>query len=390
LNLMTRATITSLVVAALGLVGCGSKHSVNSLCDSPTPPPECSMTCSPTGPNTCPAGFHCSVGGTCDAECTPGGDECGPGMMCTDNGACVSTGGVDGPHNTAPDAECPAIHFTATPTIPSVEVLIDGSGSMTTSFGNTDRYTAVRDGLVGASGVITALQASVYFGAAVFTSDTPCPTLAKVARAMNDATAIQTLINSVSPGGTTPTAKSIDAVVADFATNPPPTGSPPIIVLATDGEPNSCTDSTTNPGPSITAAQNAYNAGIRLYILGLAGLNTTFLQDMANAGVGVQNGQPDAPYYTADSPQALQDAFNSIIGGVLSCDLTITGGQIDTSQASSGSVVLNGVTLVYGTDWILVNGTTIELTGQACDDLKSSSNPMVDATFPCGAVIIVP
>jgi len=391
---MTRAAFTSLVVAALGLVGCGSKHSVSSLCDSPTPPPECSVTCSPTGTNTCPAGFHCSVSGTCDAECTQGGDECGPGATCNPYGQCVSTavdgGGGDSTQNTGPDADCPAIHFTAMPTIPSVEVLIDGSGSMSTTDISPDRYTAVRNGLVGTSGVVTNLQAQVYFGAAVFTSDTPCPTLAKVPRALNNASAIQTLIDGVSPGGTTPTAKSIDAVVADFAANPPPSGSPPVIVLATDGEPNSCTSSTTNTGPSITAAQNAYNAGIRLYILGLAGLNTTFLQDMANAGVGVQAGQPDAPYYTANDPQSLTDAFNAIIGGVLSCDLSITGGQIDTTQASSGTVVLNGVTLVYGTDWILVNGTTIELVGQACDTLKSSANPMVDATFPCGAVVVVP
>jgi hypothetical protein len=43
---------------------------------------------------------------------------------------------------------------------------------------------------------------------------------------------------------------------------------------------------------------------------------------------------------------------------------------------------------MYGQDWTLVNGNTIELVGAACDTLKSSSNPSVDASFPCGSVIL--
>jgi hypothetical protein len=35
-----------------------------------------------------------------------------------------------------------------------------------------------------------------------------------------------------------------------------------------------------------------------------------------------------------------------------------------------------------------VGGNTIELIGAACDTLKTSSNPVVDASFPCGSVIL--
>ena len=37
---------------------------------------------------------------------------------------------------------------------------------------------------------------------------------------------------------------------------------------------------------------------------------------------------------------------------------------------------------------MLVGGNTIELIGAACDTLKTSSNPVVDASFPCGSVIL--
>jgi hypothetical protein len=51
-------------------------------------------------------------------------------------------------------------------------------------------------------------------------------------------------------------------------------------------------------------------------------------------------------------------------------------------------VTLNGNPLTHGTDWEAVNATTIRLIGGACDTLKSSNNPKVEASFPCGAVIL--
>src|SRR5260221_1072900 len=114
-------------------------------------------------------------------------------------------------------------------------------------------------------------------------------------------------------------------VTADFGANPPPAGSPPVILLASDGEPNSCGSNTTNAGPSIAAVKAAYTAGIRTFVIGLAGLNTQYLQNVANAGTGHVTGQPDAPYYTANDPASLVAGFNTIINGVLSCDLQLSG-----------------------------------------------------------------
>ncbi len=388
---MTRSLAAKTLFGSLllALAACGAKTNP-SICDvaSLNTNPACSMTCdaTPGVSTTCPAGFHCSADGMCDAQCDAT-HPCGDGFTCTADGNCMANNGSNDPGG--PDANCPAVHFTAMPTTPSVQLLIDRSGSMDMNDISPTRYKAIQTGI---NTVVGMLDQQVYFGASLFSADSPCPKLYSTAtRAKGNAAAIATLIASQQPGGNTPTAPSIDAVVADFAANPPPMGSPPVIILATDGEPNSCNDGTVNDPPSITAAQNAYTKGIRLFILGLAGLNTQFLQDMANAGTGVAAGQPNAPYYTANNTAGLEMAFQQIIGGVLSCDLAISssgGGTVDPTTAMNGTVTLNGVVLMYGTDWdVDPNGMVVHLLGAACTTLKNSANPNVDAEFPCGSVI---
>lgn len=289
----------------------------------------------------------------------------------------------------APDANCPSVNFMATSIVPSIHLVIDRSGSMGTNLPNTNttRYQAMRDALVGANGVVGQLQAKANFAASLYSSDNPCPRLYSTAsRTTNNFNQIKTLIDSMGPAGNTPTPAAITQTVAAFAANPAPPGSPPIIVLATDGLPNNCSGNDTQ-GESVVAAAGAYAAGIRTFVLGIAGVNDGFLQSMANAGQGVMQGQSNAKYYTANSPQELQTAFQQIIGGVVSCELAING-TVDPEAAKGGTVILNGMTLTYGTEWDVVNGSTIRLLGQACDILKSSTNPMVSATFPCGAVLL--
>jgi hypothetical protein len=94
-------------------------------------------------------------------------------------------------------------------------------------------------------------------------------------------------------------------------------------------------------------------------------------------------------FYTAKNPAELTAAFNTIVGGVLSCDLKLTGGTVDPGSAqTSGVVTLNGMTLAYGTDWTVDNdGVTLHLLGAACTTLKTTTNPTVDAAFSCGSVI---
>ena len=369
---------------AAATAACGPK-SPESLCSAVPAPTACQTACdpSPGATNTCPGGYHCSPDGKCDAQCTQGGAECGTGSVCSNDGYC-NNDGTGMPHEV--DANCPAVHFTPTPVIPSIELLLDRSGSMAGTDISPNRYAALRTGLTGSAGAVTSTQAQVYFGAALFSGDqNPCLTLAgyTTPRALNNATAIDALIAAHNPGGQTPTADAITQVTQGFAANPPPAGSPPIILLATDGEPNSCSGDT-NQQPSIDATKAAFAAGIKTYIVGLA-LNTGYLQKIANAGIGQTVG--NAPYYSASNPSQLVTAFNSIIAGAISCDLTINQ-HVDPGTAPQATVTLNGAALTFGSDWSLdANGMTIHILGAACTTLKSMPNAIVDATFPCGSVI---
>src|SRR5437773_6618037 len=100
---------------------------------------------------------------------------CGPhhGDPCLTNPADPSCNNLDG----ATDS-CPAVTFTAKPTTPTIELLLDQSGSMSSTFGTTTRYQAMQDALVGAgTGVVSQLQSKAYFGATLYTSAPACPNL---------------------------------------------------------------------------------------------------------------------------------------------------------------------------------------------------------------------
>jgi hypothetical protein len=265
-----------------------------------------------------------------------------------------------------------------------------------------EKYATVQTALVGTGGVVTQLQNQVIFGATLFSADPavnggptpPCPTLKRVGRAPNNRTPIADLIANNRPINLarTPTPPSIDSVVQDFMNTPAPQGSAPVIVLATDGLPNQCNNDTGTQGQSVAAARNAFMHGIKLYILAVGAINDVgaaqHVQDMANAGLGVQPGQPNAKAFSALNPAQLSDAFQQIIGGVLSCDLRLNG-EIDPAIAPDGVVTINTTTvLTFGTDWRLDNDNiTIHILGAACTMLKGLANPVVDAAFPCGTVI---
>jgi hypothetical protein len=400
-------------------------------------PDECQITCdpSPAAPNTCPSGFHCTPDGFCDQFCTPNSAECGDGYVCTADGRCIDDGTVD---PNGPDAACPAVVFNPTPQTPSIGLVVDQSGSMLYGLINnsndptdpviqaqrkaacaTDpncRLTAMRSVLTGANGVVTQLQSKAYFGSSQYTCDKEFPDatsalqLIDAPRALNNATAIDTALGMVSSTNSwnTPTFAAIDAMVADFVANPPPAGSPPAIILATDGLPTNCgtgagvaLDGNGNPGDAtvrkdavVAAAERAYATAvgafqhIPVYVLAL-NLDNTHFQEVANVGQGRPRGTTGAsaiPYYSTSNAADLQNAFLSIINGVLSCDLSLTQ-AIDMTLAANGTVTLNGQPLTFGSDWILVDPTTIRLQGGACTTLKTAMNPSIMASFPCEAVL---
>jgi hypothetical protein len=189
--------------------------------------------------------------------------------------------------------------------------------------------------------------------------------------------------------GDTPTGESITSVTKDLvAFNQP---GPKIIVLATDGEPDTCAVPNPQMGQpeSIKAAQDAFAAGVKTFVISVgAEVSDAHLQDVANAGAGLAIGGADkAPFYKALDPQALVKAFDTIINGVRSCTLKLNG-TIDQAGAASGKVSLDGMLLGYNdpNGWRLAAPDEIELLGSSCDAIKMGDH-LISVEFPCGIVV---
>lgn len=369
----------------LAVTACGNADLTDGPCDQANPPPECSETCAVD--TDCPFGFYCGADGACTADCTPGEFSCPDGEICDNRGRCVTDPMSDG-------GTCPSVTVTLDPVTPTIMFLIDQSGSMTTAFsGGNDRWQSVRSALVDpTNGVVTTLQDKVYFGATIYTNDGAgmCPDLVTVGSALNNVTPITALLTNNGPANDTPTGESIMGVLAYMQANPPPAGSPPVMIVATDGEPDTCAvpNPQTGQPEAIAAAQATFAAGIPMYILSVGSdVGAPHLQDMANAGVGLPvGGATNAPYYVANSQSELVAKLSEIIAGTRTCELTLNG-QVDLSRADEGVVILNGMNLVYGTDWTMSDPTTLVLLGDSCDFFLETPNVNLEATFPCGVVV---
>lgn len=333
-------------------------------------------------------------------------------ISCGGNIGGEGNGGVDAGPDVTPRADassCASVQVDLTEQIPTVMLLVDRSGSMTAAFGGSNRWDATYDALMnGTSGVVKGLEGRVRFGAALYTSlggsagttgleglpPGTCPMLATVSPALLNHATIDAMYQPKSPEVDTPTGASLLATTAILAQVTQP--GPKIIVLATDGIPDSCsianpanaTEAAATALEATDAAQAAYTAGISTYVISVGDqVGEAHLQDMANAGTGLAiGGASNATYYTALDPSQLISAFDDIINGVRSCVLSLDG-QVTSEGESSGAVSIDGQLLQRGVDWRLNDPSTIEILGSACDTLLAGGDHSVSATFECGALV---
>lgn len=277
------------------------------------------------------------------------------------------------------------------PQIPTVMLLIDQSGSMTTKFGNTNRWQAVYNVLLDADdGLVRELEDKVRFGLALYTSfggfqGGECPVITDVAPALGNYAEIAALYDANEPDGETPTGESISAILPTLAMDPSEGNK--IIVLATDGEPDTCAQPNPQNGQeeSVQAAADAFTQGVRTYVISVGSeVSDQHLQDVANAGVGAGPGDPDAPFYKANDAQALAQAFAEIVDGVRDCKLSLNG-TVSEGGENECQVAVNGMPVPFGdTDgWQLNNPSEVELVGDACDAIQSGE-VQVSIKCSCG------
>ena len=402
-------TLAVALAASLGLAGaalgggCGDSTGSESTFADPCTTVfagQCGKRC--VADEACASGLHCGLDGHCTADCAPGGAPCGAGQHCSPRGLCGladraprSGGGLSSGSNTSgAGGGCPNVVVTYEKQIPTVMLLVDQSGSMTEAFGGGSRWSVLHDALLDPStGIVATLESEVRFGLALYTSNGgsaggACPTLTEVPVALGNYAAIKAVYDPASPEGDTPTGESIAAVATQLGAVVEE--GPKVIVLATDGEPDTCAEPNPQNGQpqSIAAAQAAFAQGIRTYIISVgADVRLGHRQDIANAGAGKPvGGADDAPYYQALDPASLAAAFDEIINGVRSCVFTLNG-SIAEQNATQGTVSLDGQPLAYGDPdgWKLNGPSEIEITGAACDAIQSGDHT-VAIEFPCGTV----
>jgi hypothetical protein len=240
-------------------------------------------------------------------------------------------------------------------------------------------------------GAVPQFQDDVRFGMGLYTAadaNPVCPNIVEVPPALGNYDAMASVFLMNDPIEDTPTGDSIDAILPTVLADPG-TGTKAII-LATDGEPDTCAvlDPQNGQPEAIAAAANAFAQGIRVYYISVgADVTEAHAQDMANAGAGVMMGDPDAPFYKADDQNALFDAFSAIIEGVRDCKFGLNGTVAD-GMADQCTVLINGepAQLDDPDGWQLNDPGEIELVGGACDAIQSGEVE-IKISCTCGAII---
>jgi hypothetical protein len=396
----------------------------------------------------CGEGLVCSSLEQCAVPCKRGAAEvCKEGADCSDDGTCptdddIMLGGIGGAGNGGPDpggtggtGSCIDVDVTFEPQIPTVLLLIDRSGSMNADSGfgsavqqavddgtyvlgacpmNNDwRWNVVRDVLFNPDkGIIKPLEERVRFGMSLYTSDNGqvdaldeelvdttkmCPTLIEVPIALGNHQAMfdEFLCDDIADD--TPTGESLLAAAMTLQAFDEP--GPKVIVLATDGEPDSCECPNFGENDHVPAkctvsgvanmvkdevvaiAAQILEDDITVHVINVSTPSNAALQthlaEVATAGGG--------QVYPGFSPGALTTAFDEIIDGVRSCVIDLDG-EIAEGKESTGSVTLDGELLLLEDEngWQVNTPSQIELLGSACEAIKSGDHDLA-ISFPCEA-----
>ncbi len=365
----------------------------------------CGQPCSDSTP--CPAGFYCDAAGTCDADCIPGTRSfCAAGQICTADGRCSGNAGMDSgivrtDAQPVDQGACASQEVSVRRVTPTVILIVDQSGSMAASFGGSDRWNSLRDSLLRQpDGFLFALEESVEFGLALYSARAPddenvigdCPLITYVEPSLSNYDAIERQYSPADVIDETPTGETIAELVDAIGNDPDPDPDPTIFILATDGEPDTCAQPNPQNGQEETLAEvrRAFSRGIRTFVISVGrDISRQHLQDVANAGLGNEAGDPDREFYVAGDDEGLRDALETIIGGELSCEVELDGRIADLSMACEGEVRLNGVELECNDEngWRVIDESTIEILGTACDTLLTARGATLTANFPCDVIV---
>ncbi|MBC8073633.1 MAG: VWA domain-containing protein [Deltaproteobacteria bacterium] len=319
----------------------------------------------------CPAVGVDTTGGSDDASETVGATTTSPTTTAdTTNDPTLGTG-------SGGQFECPELEEVLLPQTPTFQLVVDRSGSMDEDFGGVSRWNAMVETLVGGDGVVTRLQSDIRFGLTLYSNDgMQCPTVDSLGPQLDAADEISTALAATGPVGDTPTGESL--VVATQLVLDDTWEGEKVLVLATDGEPDTC--AIPDPmgaevdqvrGVAVDAVTAAFEQGIRTFVISVGPeLAEEHLQDLANAGVGADAGDP-ATFWVASDTDSLVAAFDAIVAGIRSCEFALDK-PLTAQLAPSCTVTVNDTPVAYqdANGWDLPDENTLELVGTACESIQ--------------------
>lgn len=291
---------------------------------------------------------------------------------------------------------CSPIELSLVPRAPHVLMLVDQSFSMRARLdGTTSRWDAVYRALFDpSSGVVVARENELRIGLTLYTTSfergvrgppMECPRLRSPEPWFAPAADLATLFATQPPLGHTPTGEAIDAVTPLLVAA---VGESAVVILTTDGEPDTCADGFVDDGqvPALVAARSAFSRGLALYVVSVGDeIQGVHLQELANAGLGkpVDDSEP-APYHLAHSEQELAAAYTEILERLPSCVFELEG-AVELDRMCEGEVRIDGVPAACGTAWAMPDPSTVVLRGERCMQARRRM-PLITASWPCDAV----
>jgi hypothetical protein len=236
----------------------------------------------------------------------------------------------------------------------TIAFVVDGSGSMCEPFGNSTRWTELRNALVAKqTGLVYKLQAVATFGLYIYDGTVDlslamgggssmtmssgcsakylrskmmgmCPQIVEVKPGQGNAAQIDQKFPMAELGGSTPTDKAMNYVVDDLLKLRGMRKEPQFILLATDGEPNDiCMNGMGGDGMAqqagvIAAVDRAAAAGITTFVISLAS-DPALQMKLDEAARHGNKLDPMAHSYTPTNSTELVSVLTKLLGTAIGC-----------------------------------------------------------------------
>jgi hypothetical protein len=284
---------------------------------------------------------------------------------------------------------------------PDMLIVLDRSGSM--QMNGVNRWDP---SVMGLNAITAKLDDVVRFGLMTFPAQSGdgqnagnnqlnCdPGELNVPVELNNADDIANVLGDTSPGGRTPTAKTLENVLdvlEPSSQDPDAVFYARYVLLVTDGAPNCSGQGGFSFGAgmgepaavdaSVAAVQALAKAGIPTYVLGYDTKNDRALAEaldrMATAG-----DTGDMAHRPIEDQESLVREFDRIAGGAVTCDYLLLN-EVDPAFVR---VELDGETLSFDdpNGWRLrQDARTVSLQGTACDKLRTGDDHTFAVTVEC-------